>query len=62
MEKENFNVWKMIVLITIRTWTTIQTMDTNVVIVIQLILQEIGSLMDTVLPRTVSFSLVQSRT
>ena len=56
MEKENWNVSEMNVIITIRTKTTILTTVLNAAIVILLISLEIGLSTVSVLPRLVFYS------
>ena len=59
MEKENWNVSGMNVMITILTKTTTQTTVSNAAIAIQLISLEIGLSTDSVLPRLVFFLMVR---
>ena len=56
MEKENWNVSEMNVIITIHTKTTILTTVSNVAIAIPLTSLEIGLSTDSVLPRLVFYS------
>ena len=58
MEKENWNVSGMNVIITILTKTTTLTMVSNVANAIQLISLEIGLSTDSVLQKLVFYSLI----